>query len=69
MPAFKKNTDTKKEPFFGRFGRKTGVLRKKNDIFASVFSIFWEFLTRKALMAWNFHRDDSSQKIVPKNLP
>jgi hypothetical protein len=36
----KKRTDSKKGPFFGRFGRKTGVLRMGKTILFCVFARF-----------------------------
>jgi hypothetical protein len=47
----KKRTDSKKSPFFGRFGRKTGVLgQEKNTLFCP-FTRFSGFL-RLQVVGW-----------------
>jgi hypothetical protein len=43
LAAPKKRTDSKKGPFFGRFGRKTGVPRIKKALIFCHFSLFQGF--------------------------
>jgi hypothetical protein len=61
-PRAKKRTDSKKGPFLGRFGRKTGGPRKKNDTFFRVFSVFRDFLPCKPLRARSLQGLDPSPK-------
>jgi hypothetical protein len=55
-------TDSKKEPFLGRFGRKTGVAGEENTIFSCCFSLFRGFWPGKPLILRILHGADSFQK-------
>jgi len=47
----KKRTDSKNEPFLGRFGRKTGDEREKKNTLFCTFSRFGGFL-RLQVIGW-----------------
>jgi hypothetical protein len=48
-PRSEKRTDSKKRPFFGRFGRKTGCSRGKNDIVRLCSCAFSRFLSAQTI--------------------
>jgi hypothetical protein len=43
------STDRKNWPFLGRFGRKTALRAKENDVYFCVFAFFEVFLPCKLL--------------------
>jgi hypothetical protein len=59
LPALKKRTDRKKAPFFGRFGRKTGVWRREKNTLFCTFARFRGFLLLQVV----------GHKCLPESLP
>jgi hypothetical protein len=58
----KKRTDKEKGPFFGRFGRKTGVGRAEKTLFFAFFHFFVFYCVCKLLAGKIFRRMRGSKK-------